>query len=41
MMKILIAADGSEFSATAARYVAAQAGLLKERPEVRVIHVHA
>ena len=40
-MKILIAADGSEFSATAARYVAAQAGLLKVRPEVRVIHVHA
>ena len=40
-MKILIAADGSEFSATAARYVAAQAGLLRERPEVRILHVHA
>jgi len=41
MMKILIAADGSEFSATAARYVASHAGMLKERPEVRIIHVHA
>jgi len=41
MMKILIAADGSEFSRAAARYVASQAGLLKERPEVRIMHVHA
>ena len=41
MMKILIAADGSEFSRAAARYVANQAGLLKERPEVRILHVHA
>jgi nucleotide-binding universal stress UspA family protein len=41
MMKILIAADGSEFSTNAARYVASHAGLLKERPEVHVIHVHA
>lgn len=40
-MKILIAADGSEFSRSAARYVATQAGLLKDRPEVRVMHVHA
>jgi nucleotide-binding universal stress UspA family protein len=40
-MKILIAADGSEFSAGAARYVASHAGLLKERPEVRILHVHA
>jgi nucleotide-binding universal stress UspA family protein len=40
-MKILIAADGSEFSRTAARYVATQAGLLKDRPEVRILHVHA
>lgn len=40
-MKILIAADGSDFSRAAARYVASQAGLLKERPEVTIIHVHA
>jgi cytochrome c5 len=40
-MKILIAADGSEFSRAAARYVASQAGLLKERPQVRIVHVHA
>ena len=41
MMKILIAADGSEFSSAAARYVSNQAGLLKERPQVTIIHVHA
>jgi nucleotide-binding universal stress UspA family protein len=41
MMKILIAADGSDFSRAAARYVASQAGLLKERPQVSIIHVHA
>jgi len=40
-MKILIAADGSEFSRAAARYVATHSGLLKERPEVRIVHVHA
>jgi nucleotide-binding universal stress UspA family protein len=40
-MKILIAADGSEFSRTAARYVAQQAGLLRERPQVVILHVHA
>ena len=40
-MKILIAADGSPYTRAAARYVASHAGMLKERPEVRVLHVHA
>src|SRR3954471_18604540 len=40
-MKILIAADGPQFSATSARHDAPPAALLKERPEVRILHVHA
>ena len=40
-MKILIAADGSPFTRAAARYVARQARLLKKKPEVHLIHVHA
>jgi nucleotide-binding universal stress UspA family protein len=40
-MKILIAADGSPYTRAAAQYVTKQAGLLKERPEIVVMHVHA
>ena len=40
-MKILIAADGSPYTRAAARYVAEHAGMLREPPEVRLIHVHA
>jgi len=40
-MKILIAADGSPYTRAAAQYVANHAGLLKDAPEVRLIHVHA
>jgi nucleotide-binding universal stress UspA family protein len=40
-MKILIAADGSPYTRAAAQYVANHAGMLKEPPEVRLIHVHA
>ncbi len=40
-MKILIAADGSPYTRAAAQYVARHTGLLKDPPEVRLIHVHA
>ena len=40
-MKILIGVDGSPYSRAAARYVAAQAKRLKQKPEVHLIHVHA
>jgi nucleotide-binding universal stress UspA family protein len=40
-MKILIAADGSPYTRAAARYVAEHSGMLREAPEVRLIHVHA
>jgi len=38
-MKILIAADGSEYTRKAARFVARHAGWLKDAPEVIVHHV--
>ena len=40
-MKILIAADGSPYTRAAARYVASHSGMLRQQPEVRIIHVHA
>ena len=40
-MKILIAADGSSFTRTAARFVARQARLLKAAPDIHLLHVHA
>lgn len=40
-MKIVIAADGSPFTRAAARRVARQARVLKEMPEILLIHVHA
>jgi nucleotide-binding universal stress UspA family protein len=40
-MKILIAADGSPYTRAAAQYVANHANMLREPPEVRLIHVHA
>lgn len=38
-MKILLAADGSEFTRKAARFVAQHVGWLKDKPEIIVHHV--
>lgn len=38
-MKILLAADGSQYTRRAARYLAAHANLLKDVPEVHILHV--
>ncbi len=38
-MKILLAADGSQYTRRAARYLAAHANLLKEVPEIHILHV--
>ncbi|MEP7260118.1 MAG: universal stress protein [Usitatibacter sp.] len=39
-MKILLAADGSQYTRRAARYLAAHANMLKDVPEIHVLHVH-
>lgn len=38
-MKILLAADGSQYTRRAASYLAAHANMLKDVPEVHVLHV--
>ena len=40
-MKILLAADGSEFTRKAARFLAGHVAQFREAPEVFVHHVHA
>ena len=40
-MKILLAADGSEYTRKAAAYLASHVSLLKEKPQVFVHNVHA
>lgn len=40
-MKILLAADGSEFTRRAARYVAAHVKRLASPPEIHLLNVHA
>jgi nucleotide-binding universal stress UspA family protein len=40
-MKILLATDGSEFSAHAARYLAGFSGQLKEPADIHILTVHA
>lgn len=39
-MKILLAADGSEFTRRAARHLARHIGWFAQPPEVHVLHVH-
>jgi nucleotide-binding universal stress UspA family protein len=40
-MKILLAADGSEFTRRAAEYLVTLAGKLSQRPEIHLLNVHA
>lgn len=40
-MNILLAADGSEYTKRAARYLAGYVADLKSKPTVHVLHVHA
>ena len=40
-MKILLAADGSDFTRRAARYLAAHVAWFAKPPDVHVLHVHA
>ena len=39
-MKILLAADGSEFTRKAAKFLARQVAWYRERPEIHVLYVH-
>lgn len=40
-MKILLAADGSEYTKRAARYIAEHISMLSDRPEIHLLHVHS
>ena len=40
-MKILLAADGSEYTRRAARHLVAHVGWFAKPPEVHILHVHA